>query len=64
MPTQPKQSSDSYALVNVHAWSYGSIGGPIEAVRRVIEKLPPNTRVVTANQLIEILQRNHLTWTK
>lgn len=59
MPTEPLAKSASYALINVHAWSYGSIGGPIEAVRRVISKLPADTRVVTASQLIDLLKKNH-----
>lgn len=58
MPTEPRTNVESYALINVHAWSYGNIGGPAEAVRRTIAKLPPNTRVVTANQLIDLLKRN------
>ncbi|MCX7800703.1 MAG: GxGYxYP family putative glycoside hydrolase [Fimbriimonadales bacterium] len=52
-PTNP----DSYALVTVHAWSFGSIGGPVEAVRRVVDRLPEGTRVVTAPELIEWLVR-------
>jgi len=59
MPMSPKSTSASYALINVHAWSFASIGGPIEAVRRVIQKLSPDTRVVTANQLFDLLQKNH-----
>ncbi|HTQ08954.1 MAG TPA: GxGYxYP domain-containing protein [Fimbriimonadaceae bacterium] len=59
MPTSPKTDSASYALINVHAWSFNSIGGPIQAVQQVIQKLPPNTRVVTANQLLDVLIANH-----
>lgn len=58
MPAEPRRDAGSYALVNVHAWSFAKSGGPIEAVRRVIDKLPPNTRVVTAPQLIGLLRRN------
>lgn len=58
MPASPKTDQNSYALVNVHAWSYGKTGGPIEAVKRTIDLLPKNTRVVTANQLIAMLKDN------
>lgn len=58
MPTSPKTDANSYALVNVHAWSYGDKGGPVAAVRRTIELLPKNTRVVTANQVIAMLREN------
>ena len=47
----------SVALVNVHAWSFREIGGPLQAVKRVIEKLPTRTRVVTASQLLALLKR-------
>lgn len=57
-PTSPKTDQGSYALVNVHAWSFGKSGGPVEAVKRAIELLPPNTKVVTANQLIAMLKEN------
>lgn len=55
MPQAP--DANSYALINVHAWSYKDLGGPMEAVRQTIDRLPPGTRVVTAEQLI-ILLRN------
>lgn len=58
LPTSPKTDSKSYALVNVHAWSFNDIGGPIEAVRRVIAKLGPKTKVVTANELFRLLRAN------
>lgn len=58
MPAAPRTDPNSYALVNVHAWSYGAIGGPLEAVRRAIDLLPPGTRVVTADQLIGMLRAN------
>jgi hypothetical protein len=58
MPAAPRADKASYALVNVHAWSYGSRGGPLEAVRRTIALLPPHTRVVTADQLITLLRTN------
>jgi len=56
MPSDARSGQARFALINVHAWSYGSIGGPLEAVRRVIEKLPPNTRVVGANSLLEMIR--------
>jgi len=59
MPTEPKRKNASYALINVHAWSFGNSGGPIAAVKQVIDKLPPNTRVVTATQLLDLLVKNH-----
>jgi len=58
MPASPLKDENSYALVTVHAWSYGSIGGPLEAVRQTISMLPANTRVVTADQLIERMIAN------
>ena len=58
IPAEPTRDVDSYALVNVHAWSHDSIGGPLEAVRLVIDKLPPGTRVVTAPQFVELLRDN------
>jgi len=57
MPASPQKDPGSYALVNVHAWSWKSIGGPMEAVRRTIAALPPNTRVVTAGDLLSMLRR-------
>ena len=72
MPASPGTDSGSYALINVHAWSYGNdagplqslgrplgdIGGPMEAVRRTIDLLPADTRVVTAQELIILLRNN------
>jgi hypothetical protein len=58
MPASPRTDEASYALVSVHAWSFRRQGGPLEAVRRTIERLPPGTRVVTADQLIALLRRN------
>ena len=49
---------DSYTLVNVHAWSFREIGGPMEAVRRCVDLLPPGARVVTAEQLLMLLRDN------
>ncbi|MBW3622658.1 MAG: hypothetical protein KY468_04530 [Armatimonadetes bacterium] len=58
MPADPRNDEGSYALVNVHAWSYGDSGGPMEAVARTIRMLPPNTRVITADQMIGMLRKN------
>ncbi len=58
MPTDPKANPNSYALINVHAWSFGKNGGPMEAVRKLISMLPPNTRVVTASQLVDLIIKN------
>lgn len=58
MPASPRTDPNSFALVNVHAWSYGELGGPLEAVRRAIDLLPPGTRVVTADQVIALLRAN------
>lgn len=57
-PSSPQTDPDSYALINVHAWSFKDIGGPMEAVKRTIDLLPPNTRVVTAEELIILLRQN------
>jgi len=58
MPASPRTDEHSYALINVHAWSYGKTGGPLEAVRRTIDLLPKNTKVVTANQIIKMLRES------
>ncbi|MEJ5171740.1 MAG: hypothetical protein WHU10_12190, partial [Fimbriimonadales bacterium] len=56
MPADPR-NPESYALVTVHAWSFGAQGGPVEIVRRLVRRLPEGTRVVTAPELIEWLVR-------
>ncbi len=56
LPAAADTDPDSYALVNVHAWSFRDSGGPMGAVERTIEKLPPGTRVVTASQLVGMLK--------
>jgi|SRR5712664_369919 hypothetical protein len=58
MPSSPQTDVGSYALINVHAWSWSSIGGPIQAVKRTIDMLPPNTRVVTVNEFFALLNAN------
>jgi hypothetical protein len=58
LPASPQDDPDSYALINVHAWSFKAIGGPMEAVKRTIDRLPPRTRVVTAEEFIILLRNN------
>lgn len=58
MPARPTADQGSYAIINVHAWSWKEIGGPMEAIKRTISQLPPGTRVVTAEQLIILLRNN------
>jgi len=58
MPSSPMTDERSYALVNVLCWANWSFGGPMESVQRTIDLLPPNTRVVTANQLIDLMREN------
>ncbi len=58
LPSSPATDPDSYALINVHAWSFSDTGGPMEAVRRTIDLLPSRTRVVTAEELISLLRQN------
>lgn len=54
----PTSGEGRFALINVHAWSYGSIGGPMEAVYRVIGQLPADTEVVTVHQLVHQLRED------
>jgi hypothetical protein len=56
MPAKPLADPNSYAIINVHAWSFKDIGGPMEAVKRTIDRLPPGTRVVTAEELVMLLR--------
>lgn len=58
LPADPLHDQASYALVNVHAWSFDEIGGPMEAVHRCVRQLPPGVRVVTAEQLLMLLREN------
>lgn len=57
-PALPATDENSYAAVNVHAWSFKKIGGPMEAVKRTIDLLPPRTRVVTAEEFFVLLRAN------
>ena len=47
--------SEAYALINVHAWSFRDSGGPMGAIGRTIEALPPRVRVVTATDFFELM---------
>ena len=58
LPADPTQFEDSFILINVHAWSFKDIGGPMEAVRRTVDLLPDRTRVVTVPEMIWLL-RHH-----
>lgn len=61
-PANPRKDPASFAVVNVHAWSYGKTGGPMEAIERTIKMLPSNVRVVTADQIISTLRANARTY--
>ncbi len=58
MPASPATDMGSYALINAHAWSFGEVGGPMQAIINTIELLPPNTRIVTVEELIILLRNN------
>jgi len=58
LPADPQNDPDSYALINVHAWSFKEIGGPMEAVKRTVDLLPRKTRVVTAEKFFVLLREN------
>lgn len=55
----PAEGEGRFGLVNLHAWSYANLGGPLVATKQVIDDLPPNTRVVTATQLIDLMRQAH-----
>lgn len=57
-PAAPLTDEESYALINVHAWSWKSSGGPMAAVARTIGLLPAGTRVVTASALVALMTRH------
>ncbi|MCL5998245.1 MAG: hypothetical protein M1546_19660, partial [Chloroflexi bacterium] len=56
MPALPLSDPNSCAIINVHAWSFKDIGGPMVAVKQTIDRLPQGTRVVTAEELITLLR--------
>jgi len=55
-PDDPTSTTEAFSVIQVHAWSFRSQGGPMEAIHDTIRKLPPRTRVVTAPDLIHLLQ--------
>ena len=58
MPSSPATDQGSYAIINVFPWTFTNIGGPLEAVKRTIDLLPENTRVVTVEELVLLLRNN------
>ena len=58
LPADPQNDPDSYALINVHAWSFKEMGGPMEAVKQTVDLLPRKTRVVTAEEFFILLREN------
>ncbi|HBG25586.1 MAG: hypothetical protein A2Y10_04960 [Planctomycetes bacterium GWF2_41_51] len=58
LPASAEIDPNSYALINVHAWSFNTIGGPMEAIKQTIDRLDEKTKVVTAQQFIEALTKN------
>lgn len=55
MPAEAEAGAGAFALVNVHAWSFRDSGGPMAAIGRTIEALPPRVRVVTATEFFALL---------
>lgn len=55
LPSGIEAGDGAYALVNVHAWSFRDSGGPMAAIGRTIEALPPRVRVVTATEFFRLL---------
>lgn len=51
----PAQGEGRFALINVHAWSFDSIGGPMEAIARTAAMLEPDVELVQASQLLELM---------
>lgn len=58
MPSSPATNQGSYAIINANAWSFGAVGGPMQAIINTINLLPPNTRLVTVEELIILLRNN------
>lgn len=57
LPAGPDAGTDAFALVNVHAWSFRDSGGPLGAIGRTIDALPPGVRVVGAPEFFEWIAR-------
>jgi hypothetical protein len=64
LPTSPLTNQASYALVSVSVWddwstynpSEGSVRSPLWAVQNTISQLNSNVRVVTADQIVAMMQ--------
>lgn len=54
----PTEGEGRFGLVNLHAWSYGKTGGPLAATKQVVDALPANVKVVTANQLLDLMRQD------
>jgi hypothetical protein len=57
-PRAPLADPQSYSLVNVHAWSMWAGKGPMGAVAETVARLPPEVRVVTAEQIVRRLRKH------
>jgi hypothetical protein len=57
-PRAPLTDAQSYSLVNVHAWSTWGGKGAMGAVADAVALLPPQVRVVTADQVVRRLRRH------
>ena len=55
-PDDPTSTTEAFSVIQVHAWSFRSQGGPMEAIHDTIRQLPPRTRVVTAPDLIDLIR--------
>ena len=55
-PDDPTSTAEAFSVIQVHAWSFRSQGGPMEAIHDTIRQLPPRTRVVTAPDLIDLIR--------
>jgi hypothetical protein len=53
----PEHSTDAFALIQVHAWSFRGQGGPLGAVRQTLDRLPAGCRVVTVEEFLQLLPR-------
>jgi hypothetical protein len=58
LPARHRSDSASYAVVGVHAWSFRDSGGPLQAVKETIAKLPKTVKVVSVGELIAQLREN------
>ena len=58
LPPDPELNNAAVALVNVHAWSFKNVGGPLGAIQRTVNQLNPDVQVVTATTLFNRLNRH------